>query len=167
MLRGTEFFAQFRKITDLERYFTECAITCSKYTSTPVIIGTHGATGDKGDTGAAGKGVKSTTVTYQSSTGGTTAPTGTWSSSIPAVPAGSYLWSKTEITYTDNSKSTMYSVARMGTNGTNGNAVNGVSGTVVTYQASTSGTTAPTGTWPSATEPFALTVAHRAKGKAQ
>ena len=34
MLRGTEFFAQFRKITDLERYFTGCAITCSKYTST-------------------------------------------------------------------------------------------------------------------------------------
>ena len=36
MPRGTEFFAQFRKITDLERYFTECAITCSKYTSTPM-----------------------------------------------------------------------------------------------------------------------------------
>ena len=119
----------------------------SKYTSTPVIIGTHGATGDKGDTGAAGKGVKSTTVTYQSSTGGTTAPTGTWSSSIPAVPAGSYLWSKTEITYTDNQKSTVYSVARMGTNGTNGNAGNGVSSTTVTYQASTSGTIAPTGAW--------------------
>ena len=119
----------------------------SKYTSTPVIIGTHGATGDKGDTGAAGKGVKSTTVTDQSSTGGTTAPTGTWSSSIPAVPAGSYLWSKTEITYTDNQKSTVYSVARMGTNGTNGNAGNGVSSTTVTYQASTSGTIAPTGAW--------------------
>ena len=119
----------------------------SKYTSTPVIIGTHGATGDKGDKGAAGKGVKSTTVTYQSSTGGTTAPTGTWSSSIPAVPAGSYLWSKTEITYTDNQKSTVYSVARMGTNGTNGNAGNGVSSTTVTYQASTSGTIAPTGAW--------------------
>ncbi|MBR5461946.1 MAG: hypothetical protein IKU75_05795 [Butyricimonas sp.] len=119
----------------------------SKYTSTPVIIGTHGATGDKGDTGATGKGVKSTTVTYQSSTGGTTAPTGTWSSSIPAVPAGSYLWSKTEITYTDNQKSTVYSVARMGTNGTNGNAGNGVSSTTVTYQASTSGTIAPTGAW--------------------
>ena len=119
----------------------------SKYTSTPVIIGTHGATGDKGDTGAAGKGVKSTTVTYQSSTGGTTAPTGTWSSSIPAVPAGSYLWSKTEITYTDNQRSTVYSVARMGTNGTNGNAGNGVSSTTVTYQASTSGTIAPTGAW--------------------
>lgn len=36
MLRGTEFFAKFRKITDLERYFTEWAITCSKYASTPM-----------------------------------------------------------------------------------------------------------------------------------
>ena len=103
----------------------------------------------KGDTGATGKGVKSSVTTYQSSTSGTTAPTGTWSSSIPAVAAGSYLWSKTEITYTDDQKTTMYSVARMGTNGTNGNNGNGVSSTVITYQASTSGTTAPTGTWSS------------------
>ena len=119
----------------------------SKYTSTPVIIGTHGATGDKGDTGAAGKGVKSTAIAYQASSSGTTTPTGTWSSSIPAVAAGQYLWTRTIITYTDNTTSTMYSVGRMGTNGTNGNAGNGVSSTTITYQASTSGSTAPTGTW--------------------
>ena len=121
----------------------------SKYTSTPVIIGTHGATGDKGDTGAAGKGVKSTAIAYQASSSGTTTPTGTWSGSIPAVAAGQYLWTRTIITYTDNTTSTMYSVGRMGTNGTNGNAGNGVSSTTITYQASTSGTTAPTGTWSS------------------
>ena len=121
----------------------------SKYTSTPVIIGTHGATGDKGDTGAAGKGVKSTAIAYQASSSGTTTPTGTWSSSIPAVAAGQYLWTRTIITYTDNTTSTMYSVGRMGTNGTNGNAGNGVSSTAITYQASTSGITAPTGTWSS------------------
>ena len=121
----------------------------SKYTSTPVIIGTHGATGDKGDTGAAGKGVKSTAIVYQASSSGTTTPTGTWSSSVPAVAAGQYLWTRTIITYTDNTTSTMYSVGRMGTNGMNGNAGNGVSSTAITYQASTSGTTAPTGTWSS------------------
>jgi hypothetical protein len=121
----------------------------NKYTSTPVIIGTHGATGDKGEPGAAGKGVKSTAIAYQASTLGTTVPTGTWSSSIPAVAAGQYLWTRTIITYTDNTTSTMYSVGRMGTNGTNGNAGNGVSSTTITYQASTSGTTAPTGTWSS------------------
>ena len=121
----------------------------SKYTSTPVIIGTHGATGDKGDTGAAGKGVKSTAIAYQASSSGTTTPTGTWSGSIPAVAAGQYLWTRTIITYTDNTTSTMYSVGRMGTNGMNGNAGNGVSSTTITYQASTSGITAPTGTWSS------------------
>ena len=101
----------------------------------------------KGDTGSAGKGVKSTAIAYQASSSGTTTPTGTWSSSIPAVAAGQYLWTRTIITYTDDTTSTMYSVGRMGTNGTNGNAGNGVSSTTITYQASTSGTTAPTGTW--------------------
>ena len=118
----------------------------NKYTSTPVIIGTHGATGDKGEPGAVGKGVKSTASAYQASSSGTTTPTGAWSSSIPAVAAGQYLWIRTIITYTDNTISTMYSVGRMGTNG---NAGNGVSGTTITYQASTSGTTPPTGTWSS------------------
>ena len=103
----------------------------------------------KGDTGSAGKGVKSTAIAYQASSSGTTTPTGTWSSSIPAVAAGQYLWTRTIITYTDDTTSTMYSVGRMGTNGTNGNAGNGVSSTTITYQASTSGTMAPTGTWSS------------------
>ena len=91
------------------------------------IIGTHGATGatgakgDKGDTGAtgaAGKGVKSTAVTYQASSSGTTIPTGTWSTAIPSVSAGSYLWTRTVITYTDNTTSVSYSVGKMGNTGT-------------------------------------------------
>ena len=119
----------------------------NKYTSTPVIIGTHGATGDKGEPGAAGKGVKSTVVSYQGSTSGTTVPSGTWLTSIPAVAAGSYLWSKTVITYTDNTSSTMYSVSKMGNTGAAGAAGRGVSSTAVTYQASANGTAVPTGTW--------------------
>lgn len=102
-----------------------------------------------GATGADGKGVSSTVTTYQASTSGTTAPTGTWSSTIPAVPAGQFLWTRTVINYTSGSPSTMYSVSKIGADGTNGNAGNGVSSTVITYQASTSGTTAPTGTWSS------------------
>ena len=57
-----------------------------------------------------GRGVKSTTVEYQASTSGTTVPTGTWSSTIPTVAQGSYLWTRTVITYTDNTQSTSYSV---------------------------------------------------------
>lgn len=57
-----------------------------------------------------GRGVASTTVEYQASTSGTTVPTGTWSTTIPTVAAGSYLWTRTVITYTDNTQSTSYSV---------------------------------------------------------
>lgn len=100
--------------------------------------------------GADGKGIKSTVVTYQASTSGTVIPTGTWQTSIPTVSAGQYLWTRTVITYTDDSKSTSYSVGRMGTNGTNGtngSAGRGIKSTAITYQAGSSGTTAPTGTW--------------------
>lgn len=100
-----------------------------------------------GDTGKDGKGIKSTAVTYQASTSGTVIPTGTWQTSIPTVSAGQYLWTQTVITYTDDSKSTSYSVGRMGINGTNGSAGRGIKSTAITYQAGSSGTTAPTGTW--------------------
>lgn len=103
--------------------------------------------GSAGIDGADGKGIKSTVVTYQASTSGTVIPTGTWQTSIPTVSAGQYLWTRTVITYTDDSKSTSYSVGRMGINGTNGSAGRGIKSTAITYQAGSSGTTAPTGTW--------------------
>ena len=121
-----------------------------------------GNTGAMGSTGPAGKGVKSTAVTYVASTSGTTIPTSGWVTSIPSVSAGSYLWTRTVITYTDNSTSTSYSVGKMGSNGTPGPAGTpgkdgvagtpgkdgkGVKSTAVTYQAAANGTTIPTGTW--------------------
>ena len=120
--------------------------------TTKRVIGVYGNTGA---TGATGKGVKSSAVTYQASTSGTTVPTGTWSSSIPSVAAGSYLWTRTIITYTDNTTTTSYSVGKMGNTGATGAAGadgadgKGVKSTAVTYQASTSGTSIPTGTWSS------------------
>ena len=59
-------------------------------------------------------------VTYQASSSGTTPPTGTWSSTIPSVSAGQYLWTKTVVTYSDGKSTTSYSVSRNGTNGANG-----------------------------------------------
>ena len=118
--------------------------------TTKRVIGVYGNTGA---TGATGKGVKSSAVTYQASASGTTVPTGTWSSSIPSVAAGSYLWTRTIITYTDNTTTTSYSVGKMGNTGATGAAGadgadgKGVKSTAVTYQASTSGTSIPTGTW--------------------
>lgn len=67
-----------------------------------------------------GRGVASTKVEYQASTSGTTVPTGAWSTTIPSVAAGSYLWTKTTTNYTSGSPTIGYSVARMGVNGAKG-----------------------------------------------
>ena len=68
--------------------------------------------GANGDDGADGKGIKSTAITYQAHSSQTSTPTGTWSSSIPTLsPSKPYLWTRTVITYDDNSTSTSYSVS--------------------------------------------------------
>lgn len=55
--------------------------------------------------------IKSTAITYQAGASGTTAPTGTWSPTVPATDASKpYMWTKTVITYTDDTTSTSYSV---------------------------------------------------------
>lgn len=86
-------------------------------TSTSYSVGMMGATGS---TGATGKGVKSTAITYQAGTSGTTAPTGEWSGTVPSASAGQYIWTRTVITYTDNSTSTSYSVGMIGATGAKG-----------------------------------------------
>lgn len=107
----------------------------------------------RGNNGSNGTSVtiSSTSVTYQVSISGTTAPTGTWGDNPPTVPAGQYLWTKTVVTYSDGKSTTAYAVSRSGTNGSNGTSVT-VKSTSTTYQVGTSGTTKPTGTW-SATIP--------------
>lgn len=70
-----------------------------------------------GENGSDGMGIKSTSCTYQAGASGTAAPTGTWLSYIPEVSDGQYLWTRTVITYTDGTKSTSYSVGKMGENG--------------------------------------------------
>lgn len=73
--------------------------------------GPQGIQGNTGPQGPTGKGVKSTAVTYQASASATSAPTGTWSDS-PVTTSASlpYMWTRTIITYTDDSTSTSYSV---------------------------------------------------------
>lgn len=105
----------------------------------------------KGQTGQNGTSVtvSSTSVTYQVGASGTTKPTGEWSTTVPNVPNGQFLWTKTVVRYSDGKSTEAYSVSYKGTNGSNGS--NGtsvtVSSTSVTYQAGTSGTTPPTGEW--------------------
>lgn len=100
-----------------------------------------------------GVGIKTTVITYAISISGTIAPTTGWTSSVPSLVKGLYLWTKTVWTYTDNSSETGYSVTYISKDGNNGN--DGIAGkdgvgiltTTITYAGSTSGTTAPTSGW--------------------
>lgn len=121
-----------------------------------------GAKGDKGDTGAKGSdgiagkdgvGIKETIIRYAGSSNGTTAPTSGWQSTVPVVAGGSFLWTRTTWTYTDNTSEIGYSVARIGADGNNGSDGiagkdgTGITSTTITYVGSTSGTTKPTTGW--------------------
>jgi hypothetical protein len=122
--------------------------------------GKDGSDGKDGVAGKDGVGLSSTTVTYQASANGNTAPTGTWTTTVPNVPKGQYLWTKTVWAYSDSTSETGYSVAYVGTDGNDG--TDGVAGkdgvgiktTTITYAVSSSGTTAPTENW-TATIPVA------------
>lgn len=92
--------------------------------------GTNGQNGQNGTSVT----VSSTSVTYQVSSSGTTTPTGTWGTSVPSVPNGQFLWTKTVVTYSDGKSTTSYSVAYKGTNGING--TNGKDAVTVTITSS-------------------------------
>ncbi|WP_232626164.1 phage tail protein [Lactococcus lactis] len=118
--------------------------------------GKDGADGHDGRAGKDGVGIKTTVITYAISISGTTAPSTGWTSSVPTLVKGQYLWTKTLWTYTDNSFETGYSVSYISKDGNNGH--DGIAGkdgtgiktTTITYAGSTSGTTAPTSGWTSA-----------------
>ncbi len=94
------------------------AKTETGYTKT--YIAKDGNNGTDGIAGKDGVGILSTSITYQGSTSGTVVPTGTWSSQVPSVPNGQFLWTRTVWNYTDSTNETGYSVAKMGTDGVNG-----------------------------------------------
>ena len=72
--------------------------------------------GDKGDIGDPAT-LQNAEITYQVGTSGTTVPTGTWSTNIPNVPQGQYLWTRKVVQFNSGSPITEYSVAYMGVNG--------------------------------------------------
>lgn len=77
-------------------------------------IAKDGNNGNDGIPGKDGVGIRNTTITYAVGTSGTVAPTSGWSSQVPNVPAGQYLWTKTVWDYTDNTNETGYSVSKIG-----------------------------------------------------
>ena len=69
--------------------------------------------------GATGNGIKSTEVTYQIGSSGTTPPTdGVWDTKIPNITDEKpYLWTRTIFNYTNGGSATSFSVATRGTKG--------------------------------------------------
>lgn len=92
--------------------WTKTVVTYSDGNSTTAYsVAYQGTNGTNGQNGSNGIGVKSTEVTYQAWKDGITTPTGTWSTSVPDTTADNpYLWTRTVITYTDDTNSTSYSV---------------------------------------------------------
>lgn len=143
--------------------------TVSSYTdgshaeSSPVCItggkgstGAPGADGKPGSAGSPGVGIKSIVEQYYQSTSPTTQTGGSWTSSYPVWVEGKYLWTRSVITYTDGNVKQTPAICVTGSKGQTGdpgkdgkpgaNGV-GVKSSAVTYQASASGTTIPTGNW--------------------
>ena len=73
--------------------------------------------GKKGDTGVAAT-LTRTAVEYQASDSGVIIPSSAWSSSVPVVAQGKYLWTRTTNTFNTGSPAVSYSVSRMGLDGT-------------------------------------------------
>lgn len=73
-----------------------------------------GAKGDQGDPSE----IVSQSVTYMESSSGTVVPSGSWTTTIPSVTPGNFLWTRTILQFNDNTTVTAYSVSRYGIDGT-------------------------------------------------
>lgn len=83
--------------TDGKFMWTRTVVTYTDnttWTSDPVCV--------TGSAGPSGKGVKSFEVLYYLSTSSSTLTSGSWSTTAPKWEDGKYIWTKTKVTYTDN-----------------------------------------------------------------
>ena len=83
--------------TDGKFMWTRTVVTYTDnttWTSDPVCV--------TGSAGPSGKGVKSFEILYYLSTSSSTLTGGSWSTTAPKWEDGKYIWTKTKVTYTDN-----------------------------------------------------------------
>lgn len=96
----------------------------------PTTVGAYSwvkVRGDKGDTGDASS-ITTQNVSYQTSSSGTVAPSGSWTTTIPTVAPGDFLWTRTQLAFNDGTTVTAYSVSRYGIDGSGAvSTVNSVS----------------------------------------
>ena len=115
--------------------YTDSAST----TTEPICV-----TGGKGATGI---GVKSVSEQYYLSTSYSTTTGGSWSTTVPAWKDGKYIWTRSVITYTDNSYTETKPVCVTGGKGPSGNDGKGVKSFGILYYLSTSSSSLVGGSW--------------------
>ena len=99
--------------TDLDVQFTadiNLLLTQNGATGPQGPQGDDGPQGPQGDKGDTGNGIANTVVTYGLSVSDTTEPA-TWSSSVPTLVKGMYLWTRTVIIYTNGESTTSYQIS--------------------------------------------------------
>ena len=79
----------------------------------------------QGDSGDDGVGISTTIIEYNKSTNSTTPPSTGWTSTIPSISGGQYLWTRVTLKYTDGQKAESYTVARQGEDGADGQLFTG------------------------------------------
>lgn len=72
--------------------------------------------GEKGDTGNPAT-ITDTAVEYQVSTSGTVIPSGTWTTTVPSVTQGDFLWTRTTLEFNSGSPIVSYAVAYQAVDG--------------------------------------------------
>lgn len=85
--------------------------------------GVDGKDGEKGDTGATGKGIKSIQDQYYLSTSNTTQTGGAWKNTQDAWESGKYIWTRSHITWSDNTTTDTTPILAESLNTANENAV--------------------------------------------
>lgn len=79
-----------------------------------------GAAGNDGTSGNDGKGITSIVEQYYQSTSSSTLTGGSWSTTYPGWSDGTYIWTRSIITYTDNTSTTTAAVCVTGSKGETG-----------------------------------------------
>lgn len=118
---GMQYRIQARDITDTAVLTVDAFVGGNKVATTEITLtnvndgpqgpqGPQGDEGSKGDKGDTGNGIANTVITYGLSVSDTTEPA-TWSSSVPTLVKGMYLWTRTVIIYTNGESTTSYQIS--------------------------------------------------------
>ena len=128
--------------------WTRSVITYTNGTSdTTAAICVTGSKGDKGEDGKPGVSVTLADVEYAQSTSNSVAPTTGWQTTAPTWIDGRYIWSRTKVSYSDNTTTYTKAVCITGGKGSTGNSGVGVSSIIEQYYLSSSATSLLNGSW--------------------